>query len=116
YFLGRGDVFATVKNGAGQSMAGTEVTCSSRSLFGGTASGMTGANGSFLFRGVFVGPFDVSARAPATGLGGFASGNLDRDGTMASVTIILEASGTIEGRVLAADGRTPVAAAEVRMA
>ena len=78
------------------------------------ASATTHPDGTFMFDGVPVGSFTVSAKLPGALLTGSASGSIDRDGDkVEDVEIALTPSGTVEGNVLRADGTTRVPGAQV---
>jgi len=114
-FLGRGRVRGHVETATGQLASGVAVTVSSQSVFGGSATATTGAQGEFTFDGVFIGPFNVSAREPATGLGGFTSDAVAFDGDVVDVSIMLMPAGTLAGTVFEADGTTPADGVEVEL-
>ncbi|HXG46421.1 MAG TPA: carboxypeptidase regulatory-like domain-containing protein, partial [Methylomirabilota bacterium] len=111
--IGQGTVVVTVRDGGGQLVPGARVTFSSFSIFGGSRSGNTAADGTITFGAVPAADFSISASDPATGLGGMTSGTVAVDGT-AAVTVNLQGAGSIAGRVFAADGTTPVPGMLVR--
>ena len=76
-----------------------------------TRNFVTGADGSFRFDGVAVGSWQLSASSLA--LAASASGALAGDGQEEVVDLILGDNGRVRGRLLRADGVTPVADLEV---
>jgi Carboxypeptidase regulatory-like domain len=93
---GQGTVIVTVRDGASNLVSGAQVFLNGTTQFGGSQSGVTAGNGTVTFTGVLAGGFNVSATDPATGLGGAVSGNVGV-GTTASVTVRLQAFGSIAG-------------------
>jgi hypothetical protein len=71
------------------------------------------STGTAQFNNIFAGYFGVVARDPVSGHANSSSGTL-APGTSQTVTIALQASGTIQGVVYAPDGVTPVAGATVQ--
>jgi hypothetical protein len=114
-FLGRGTVGGTIRNAANASVPNATVTMTSRSIFGGTRSTTSDAQGRYTFADVFIGSYDVAARAPVARLGGSAGGAIDRDAQNVTTDITLAAAGTLTGTVFRANGTTPVSGAEVRL-
>ena len=114
-FLGRGNVTGQVETGAGLLVPGAEVTLNSQSVFGGSQTSNTDGAGGLQFDDVFVGPFSVWARDPATGLGGFASSSIGFDGDVADILITLTPAGSLLGTIFESDGATPVEGAVVRL-
>ncbi|MCB1875956.1 MAG: carboxypeptidase regulatory-like domain-containing protein [Chromatiales bacterium] len=106
-YLGRGSVDVNVEDGTGVPAAGANVTLASRSVFGGSFAGVSGVQGDLRVDGVFVGDFEVSARDPALGLGGFATGRVAANGDLIPVTVTLEPAATLTGIVYLSDGVTP---------
>ncbi|HMD96237.1 MAG TPA: carboxypeptidase regulatory-like domain-containing protein [Terriglobia bacterium] len=104
---GTGQVVVTVDDGAGNTVSGAQVTVTSKTSFGGTLTGATQANGTVTFAHVLAGAFSVSAVNPSTQLAGSATGSVTANGST-SVTVQLQASGSIVGTVFAPDGATPV--------
>ena len=76
-------------------------------------TGMADTTGTAVFNNIFAGPFSVVARDPVSGHANSTSGTL-APGTSQTVTVALQASGTIQGVVYAPDGVTPVAGATVQ--
>jgi protocatechuate 3,4-dioxygenase beta subunit len=111
--LGFGQVVVTVRDAAGDAVAGAQVTLTTTSHFSTTATLNTQADGTATFAGVLAGSFDVSATDPRTGLRAEGQGSVEAGGA-ASVALQLQPVGSITGRVLAPDGATPVAGISVR--
>jgi len=65
--------------------------------------------GRFLLRGVPVGQVNIKATERQTGLTGSTSGTLVETGGKLSLDVVLPPTGTLKGRLLAADGATPLA-------
>ncbi len=88
--------------------AGVDVRLTSQApLFSGTTVGtLTDADGRYDFGNVPAGAFAVSATAQALAAAG--SGRLVRDGDAAVVDLVLGDSGWVVGRLVRADGVTPV--------
>jgi hypothetical protein len=88
--------------------AGVDVRLTSQApLFSGTTVGtLTDAEGRYDFGNVPAGAFAVSATAQALAAAG--SGRLLRDGDAAVVDLVLGDSGWVVGRLVRADGVTPV--------
>jgi len=114
-YLGRGRVSGSVETALGFPVAGAEVTVVSSSIFGGRTTVTTGLVGEFAVDGVFVGNFSVTAVDVASGLGGFTTDVLERDGEEVAVTVTLTPSGTFTGTVFESDGSTPVPGAVVSL-
>jgi len=110
-FLGRGTVTGRVESATGLPVSGAAVNLRSRSIFGGTGSAVTGANGEFAIEGVFLGDFDVNAQA--AGLGGFAAGNVPADDATVDVLVTMQPAAAISGTVFESDGATPAAGVEI---
>ncbi len=106
-FLGRGRVRGLVETGGGALVEGAIVQLVGQGIFGGQAVTTSDAQGAFEFDDVFVGPVELTARDPATGLGGFAEGRVGFEGDEAVVTLTLRAAGQIVGTVYHDDEITP---------
>lgn len=111
---GFGTVQVAVRDGAGAPVTGAAVTVSGTGGFSFQRNGTTDGAGGVAFTGVLAGSFQVSAQNPATGLSGSASGTVAAGGT-ANVTVNLQPSGGIFGRLLGPDTTTPVAGFTVRV-
>ncbi|MGB6849405.1 MAG: carboxypeptidase regulatory-like domain-containing protein [Thermoanaerobaculia bacterium] len=72
-------------------------------------AGTTDATGRVTFIDIGSGSITAQARDPLTDLGGAAFGTLKLEGQVAELTVVLEESGTVVGRVLLSDGVTPAA-------
>ena len=71
-------------------------------------------NGTATFDGVLVGNYEIVVTDTETGLSGTGTITVAQN-TTANVTVRLQPSGTITGRVLAPDGATPVTGVTVRL-
>ncbi len=114
-FLGKGTVQGIVQTVTGIPVEAANVTVASQSVFGGSGSTTTAADGSFSVPGVFVGPFQVTATDPATGQSGTANGDIQVDGDVAVVTVVVAPSSDLEGHVYESDGTTPASGVEVQV-
>ena len=112
--VGQGTVVATVLDAAGDPVNQARVTLDSRSGFSQRLTGITAADGTVTLPGVLAGAVQVSALEPLTGLAGDL-GSTVLPGETAQVTVRLEAAGSIDGTVFAADGNTPVRGVRVRV-
>ncbi len=112
-FLGRGVVNGVVEGASGQLLVGAAVEISSRGLFDQLLIGTSGADGRFSIAGVFVGEFDAVARDLTSNLTGSAVGEIRHQGDSEELTIVVEETASVEGRVFELDGVTPVGGAEV---
>ncbi|MBI2838545.1 MAG: carboxypeptidase regulatory-like domain-containing protein, partial [Acidobacteria bacterium] len=75
----------------------------------------TDVEGRFVFFNVTENTLSVTAYDSATNRGGGASGSLTGNGAETSVTVVLEATTTVYGRVLSVDGQTPVPGAQIAL-
>ncbi len=111
-----GSVSGTVFSGDGTTpIAGADVRITPAGLFSQPAMTQSGPDGTFTFPGVSAGGFAVQVTDPTTTLAGATQGTLSLEGETVTISVRLEPSGTIEGRVLKADGTTPVANAQVTL-
>jgi hypothetical protein len=78
-----------------------------------TLVGNADESGQFAFANVPVGPFAVRARSGP--LGARAEGSIAQDGDAQTVNLVVEASGTVAGRLVRADAVTPVAGEDVQL-
>ncbi len=111
---GQGTVIVTVRDGASNLVSGAQVLVNGTTQFGGSKSGLTDANGMITFPGVLAGGFVASATDPATTLSGQVSGSVGV-GLSVSVTVRLQAVGSIAGIVYQPDGTTPASGITVRI-
>ncbi len=111
---GQGSVVVTVTSPAGVRIEGAQVTLTTPPPLETGASENTQFDGTATFETVLAGAFQISVHHSATNLDGSFSGVLVPGATM-NVTVQLEPSGTITGRVLAPDGVTPVVGVTVRL-
>lgn len=109
---GFGTVVVTVQDAVNNTISGAQVTLTSLTIFGGTQSGTTQADGTVVFTSVLAGSFSVLATSG--GISGSASGNVAVGGTT-PITLQLQPVGVIQGTVRAVDGITPVPGATVRL-
>ena len=110
---GVGRVLVTVRSGAGNPVGGAQVTLTNQA-FSVIQTLTTESNGTATFDRALAGNFSVRAVDPATGLNGFASGNLSVNG-VANVIATLQQTGTVSGKVYQPNGTTPVTGAIVRL-
>ncbi|UXH76069.1 carboxypeptidase-like regulatory domain-containing protein [Roseateles amylovorans] len=114
-FLGRGTVAGVVRDPSGVAQAGAQVRFTSAGAFYNEQQAVTDAQGRYRLDGMFVGEFTVYAINEATQLAGFARGRLQEDGQSLAADVVLQATGTVKGRVLASDGTTAVSGASVEL-
>ncbi len=98
---GLGTVRGVVLDGAGNPVAGASVG-------GGLSLTTTDANGEFVLTDVPVGTRQIVASSQALGVIGLVVVNLTTAGETVGSTIVLPSTGTLTGRVVRADGTTPV--------
>ena len=110
---GRGRVVGTVKNQSGLPVAGISVNLSSIGFPDEVAKTVADGEGRFTFEGVCAGNFSLEAKRSGVLGGGRARGTLVGNGGEVSVEILLEASGSVEGRVFSPDGSQVVANSQV---
>ena len=108
-FVGTGRVTGTVTNASGDPIPFARIvlmrkTAVPRSF---SAETLTDPDGAFAFDPVLVGELSATATQPATQLGGTASGTLATDGATLDLSVVLEPSGGLVGRVLREGGVTP---------
>ncbi|MBU4405527.1 MAG: carboxypeptidase regulatory-like domain-containing protein, partial [Acidobacteria bacterium] len=103
-FNGLGTVAGTVKDAGGSLLAdiAVKLTCGNEEIFNSASDG----SGAFQFPGIRVGSFELAAKQPITGLGAAVSGLLTQDGETATVEMVIESSGSINGIVYNSDGST----------
>jgi hypothetical protein len=104
---GVGKVVVTVVDGGNNPVSEAQVNLSSQTIFGGTQTGATQADGTLTFNNVLAGNFAVSARDPKTSLSGSNSGNVTVKNTT-TIKVQLQSAGNLSGTVFAPDGSTPV--------
>lgn len=111
--LGRGSMRVSVVDGAGNPVTGGSVTIdgSEHPRNHGYATVPTGG-GTVEFSNISEGPYAVSATH--NGLSGRVSAYV-ANGNTVEVTVMLQASGTVTGRVLSPDGADPVGLADVEL-
>ena len=103
-----GSVTVRVADSFGNPVSGAEVSLTSRSALGmDVRTGGTGADDRVGFDQVPAGSIAVIARDPLRDLRGTASALLSREGEALALSVALESTGFVRGRVLAADGVTP---------
>lgn len=106
-FNGVGQASVIVKDAAGNTVAGAQVSLTTQGTFSSSQAGTTQADGSFVFGQVLAGPVSITATNPTSHLSGSVSGTI-QDQLSTPFTISLQPSGSISGTVLKADGATPV--------
>ena len=111
---GQGTLTVTVVDGSGNPVSNAEVTFTSLSAFRDIRTLQTNVAGQVVLERAMAGPFTVSTRDDVSNLVGTIAGTLIERGTL-SVTLKLQASGTIAGTVLAGDGTTVQAGVQVRV-
>ena len=111
---GQGRVVVTVRDNANNLVGGAQVRVTSQTQFGGTQTANSLADGTATFERVLAGQFSVVATDPVTNLSGSVTGTVGVGGT-ANVSVQLQPSGTIRGRVLDVDGTTPMSDVSVRL-
>lgn len=112
-FLGQGRVTGRVEESDGTAVADAPVRITQGGLFPQTITLLTDTAGQFSTDGVFVGGFEAFASSPVTGRAGRAAGEIELDGDLVDVTLVMAGSGAVTGTVFEADGVTPVPAAQV---
>jgi hypothetical protein len=111
---GMGTVVVTVRDGGNALVENAQVTVRSDTQFGGQVQGVTQTDGTVTFPRILAGPYTVTATNPLTKLSGSATGSVAAGATQ-NTTVVLASSGTITGRVVGADGVTPVSAVILRL-
>ncbi len=107
-FLGKGTVTGVVQNVIGELVPGAAVSVTATGIFPQGFSTTTDTNGAFTVDGVFVGDFFARGVHPDNGLAGLAYGELDFDGDLRSVVIIVGETASLTGTVFEVDGVTVV--------
>jgi hypothetical protein len=103
----RGFVKGAVLNNSGTApIEKANVSISVTGIEGWSYQTVTIPDGSFSFAGVPAGKFTLQVKDPATNLAASGSGTISYEGETATVEIRLQASGSIEGRVMMPDGVT----------
>jgi concanavalin A-like lectin/glucanase superfamily protein/Big-like domain-containing protein/thrombospondin type 3 repeat protein len=74
-------------------------------------SALTDVNGRFNFTNVAIGPYRLTAQTAALGVG--FNGSITTNGEMDEVTLTVGASGTVQGRLVRADGAAPMPGVDV---
>lgn len=114
-YLGRGAVAGTVFDGSQNPVPNASVFLNSRSIFGGSFSTTTDANGQYTISEVFVGPFDVVASSSTSRTGGHTTSKVDNEGEVVTANVVLGSSGTVTGTVFAFDGVTSIPNAQLSL-
>ncbi len=112
--IGVGRIVVTVRDANNVVVSGVQVTLSGNTQLGGSQTATSGADGTAIFERALAGSFSVSAINPINNLRGSANGTLAPSGT-ATITVQLQPTGMVAGRVFAADGTTPVSGARLRL-
>ena len=112
---GQGNVTVTVLNAQGIPDASAILALTGQTQFGGTFNGITQANGTYTFSQIPAGGFAIIASDPVSQAGaGPVSGSVAAGGN-ATVTLQLQAVGSVTGFVFAANGLTPVSGIAVNL-
>ncbi|MGH9459813.1 MAG: carboxypeptidase regulatory-like domain-containing protein, partial [Vicinamibacteria bacterium] len=114
--LGFGSVRLTVRDSLGAILSDAEASLSFNRFGASTSLGAPSreADGSLVFTPVLAGAFTVTARDPSTDLTASRSGTA-LAGQEVRIELSLEPTGAIFGIIMAPDGVTPVAGADVRL-
>ena len=104
---GQGQVTVTVLDGSGTLVPGAQVTLTTTTPFSSSQILTTGPAGTVQFPRVLAGSFNAMALNPVTRLGGQGTGSVAANGN-ATLTVQLQATGSISGTVFGSDGVTPV--------
>jgi Bacterial TSP3 repeat/Carboxypeptidase regulatory-like domain/Bacterial Ig-like domain (group 2) len=110
---GFGNLTVKVFDASSNPIANAAVSVTSQNI-GTRYTGTSDATGTAQFNNIFAGPVFVTARSPITGFSAQASATLAYHASQ-TVTVTLQAFGTIQGTVYAPDGVTPVAGATVQL-
>ncbi len=103
-----GSVRVAVFDSFGVPVPGVDVSFVAQGLFGGDIRyDATGTDHEVVFTDVQAGVVSVSVKHPVTGLRGSASGSLTLEGETVVLSVSLQDTGFVRGRVLLADGVTP---------
>lgn len=104
--VGLSTVSGTIVNASGQPAGGAQVVLTGYPGTGcpGPCTLFADGSGNFSFAGVPAQTFNVAASDPVSGLRGAAGGTLT-PGQVATVRVVLQPSGTLQGRVLSSAGQ-----------
>ncbi len=103
-----GTAAVTVVDSGGNPVGGVEVNLRNNGFYGyKNLTTTSGADGRTLFDTIGAGWISVSAKQPVTLLRGSTEGDLTLDGEQVELTVQLQDSGIVRGRVVLADGVTP---------
>jgi hypothetical protein len=106
---GVGMVVVTVVDANGDAVPSADVELIGRTVFGGTFSVFTLADGTATIPGVPVGTYDISVQSSTLRVGGSASGEILAPGETVSTLVELGPAGSIAGRLVLPDANaTPV--------
>ncbi|HEV7509643.1 MAG TPA: Ig-like domain-containing protein [Thermoanaerobaculia bacterium] len=113
----QGSVSGRVSDANGVLVPGSVVTLQEGSYPRRTLVSNADADGNFEFHNIFAGTVTLSARAPSLGgLGGKTTVEIKADGEeVAGVTIFLEPTGKIQGRITNPGDGSPAASAQVQL-
>jgi hypothetical protein len=101
---GKGQVNGVVKNQSDVLIPYADVTLKNIGFPHETFKTKTDANGQFTIYGVWEGKFSVSAFFSDLQIGGRTEGEITGHNAQANVEVVLEAIGTVKGRVMSPDG------------
>jgi hypothetical protein len=114
--VGLGRVSGTVTDHSGETpVYGADVVLTPTGIFSGRVVTRSDRAGGYQLPGVPLGTYTVDVKDPESELEGVARGLLKRDGDARTTDVRLAPSGQIRGRVLSADGKQPVANAQVEI-
>ena len=106
--LGLGSLTVTVQDAAGNIVSGAVVNINTGSgLLSQSQSGVTAANGTITFSQQLAGSVQVRASNPVNNLAGSGTVTVKTNG-QATLTVTLQAAGSVQGTVYGANGSTPI--------
>ena len=104
----RGRAVVSVQDSFGNVVSGADVDLRSHGFYGSHRySGSTGPSGAVTFEDVGAGDLSATVTDPRTGLKGSGSAAIGAEGETGTVTVALEDSGEVSGRVVLSDAATP---------
>ncbi len=111
---GQGRVNVTVRNDNDELVSGSDVTLTALGSYVDVRTAQSNSSGVVVFENVTAGDFTVSTRDSNTGLLGAIVSNI-QPGEIIDVTLRLQESGIIQGRVYDVDGTTLLSGVQVRV-
>lgn len=103
-FLAKGIVSGQIRDSAGAIQPGVTVTVRTEGAFTTERSTTANAQGQYTLNGVVAGDLIVRASNTTTRLSGFSRGRLNSEGEAVTINVTLQATGSVLGRVIDADG------------